>query len=254
MNIITGYRAEAHITAQQDRDTNISIFGSDTFILEVGSEMAANVISANEVQIADGLMVAQGCTAEITRGTTESMAISNGQQGMYRTDLIVARYSKDSGTAVEGMALVVIEGTPAESNPATPSYTSGTIAEGDTTVDFPLYKVNIDGISITSVDCLVSKFSVKSALDAQPYRWRIVSTGSQTWAPGSTTYTISGLTGQTGFTAWVIGLRATSRYISAVWLLSGSTLTLTVYNSSSSSVTAYVNGILTYFKNDNQIS
>lgn len=160
MNIITGYRAAAHVTAQQDRDTNIGIFGAGVYILNVGSLLAAEVISANEVQISDGLLVAEGCTAEIERGTTESLAISNGSQGMLRTDLIVARYTKDSGTGVESMALVVVEGTPAASDPSTPSYNDGTIADGDTVVDFPVYQVNIDGINISSVDALVGTVDI----------------------------------------------------------------------------------------------
>lgn len=169
MNIIAGYRGEPHITSQQLRNVNIGIFGDDACILAVGSEMAATVISANEVDIADGILVAEGCTAEITHGTVEAMAIDNGAQGMLRTDLIVARYTKNSGTGVEDMQLEVIKGTPAARNPATPSHTTGSIADGDTTVDFPLYKVHLDGISIDSVECLVDtvalvKSSVVSAL------------------------------------------------------------------------------------------
>ena len=165
MNIITGYRAEPHITAQQDRDVNIGIFGGGAMILKgVGSEMAATVISANEVEIADGTLVAEGCTAEIQYGTTESMTIENGEQGMLRVDLIVARYTKTAGTGVESMELVVIKGTSAAINPAVPSYNEGTIADGDSPVDFPLYQVNLDGISITSVDPLVSTVNVLDAI------------------------------------------------------------------------------------------
>ena len=165
MNIITGYRNEPHVTSQQLRDTNIGTFGGGTHILDVGSKMAATVISANEVQIADGLLVAEGCTAEVARGTTESMTIENGSQGMLRTDLIVARYTKTAGTAVEAMALAVIKGTPAASNPATPAYNEGLIADGDSPVDFPLYKVNLDGISITSVDALVDTISIAGMIE-----------------------------------------------------------------------------------------
>ena len=165
MNIITGYRGEPHVTSQQLRDTNIGTFGGDAYILDVGSKMAATVISANEVQIADGLLVAEGCTAEVARGTTESMTIENGGQGMLRTDLIVARYTKTAGTAIEAMELAVIKGTPAASNPATPAYNEGLIADGDSPVDFPLYKVNLDGISITSVDALVDTISIKGAIE-----------------------------------------------------------------------------------------
>ena len=155
MNIITGYRAEPHITAQQDRNVNMGIFGAGTHIVKIGSKMAATVVSANEITIADGLLVAEGCTAEIERGTSESLEIANGSQGMLRKDLIVARYTKASGTGVEDMQLAVITGTPAASNPALPSYNTGSIVQGDTLVDFPLYTVNLDGISIESVDRMV---------------------------------------------------------------------------------------------------
>ena len=171
MKIITGYRAEPHITAQQDRNVNMGIFGSGTYIVDMGSKMAATVVSANEITIANGLLVAEGCTAEIERGTSESLEIANGSQGMLRTDLIVARYTKASGTGVEDMQLAVITGTPAASNPADPSYNTGSIASGDTLVDFPLYKVSLNGIAIESVTRIpviagIAKTSDVSAVSA----------------------------------------------------------------------------------------
>lgn len=167
MEIITGYRGEPHITSQQKRNTNIGIFGQTTRIVKgVGSELAATIISANDVDIADGMVVCQGCTAEVPYGTTESMIIENGSQGMMRTDLIVVRYTKNAGTGVETMELAVIKGTPAASNPAVPSYNTGTIADGDSPVDFPIYQVNINGISITSVDPLVDKINIAEVISA----------------------------------------------------------------------------------------
>ena len=151
MNIITGYRGEPHITGQQDRDINMSIFGPGLHILDIGSDLAATIVSANEISIADGLLVADGCAAEVARGTSESMAIENGAQGMQRIDLIVARYTMVAATGVEDMELAVITGTPAASSPAVPAYTSGSIENGDTLAEFPLYRVNINGITIESV-------------------------------------------------------------------------------------------------------
>lgn len=165
MKIITGYRAEPHITAQQDRNVNMGIFGSGTYIVDMGSKMAATVVSANEITIANGLLVAEGCTAEIERGASESLEIANGSQGMLRTDLIVARYTKASGTGVEDMELAVITGTPAASNPADPSYNTGSIAAGDTLVDFPLYKISLNGISIETVTRIPSIVSVAKTSD-----------------------------------------------------------------------------------------
>ena len=165
MNIIWGYKADPHITAQQLRNTYIGIFGEDAHILDVGSELAATVVSATEIQIADGVMVGQGCTASIEHGMTESLTIANGSQGMQRKDLIVARYSKVASTGVESMTLAVITGTPASSSPADPSYNSGDIADGDSPVDFPLYRVNLNGISITSVERLVDVLSINGKFD-----------------------------------------------------------------------------------------
>lgn len=165
MNIIWGYKADPHITAQQLRNTYIGIFGEDAHILDVGSELAATVVSATEIQIADGVMVGQGCTASIEHGMTESLTIANGSQGMQRKDLIVARYSKLASTGVESMTLTVITGTPASSSPADPSYNSGDIADGDSPVDFPLYRVNLSGISITSVERLADVVSINGKFD-----------------------------------------------------------------------------------------
>lgn len=167
MKIITGYRNDPHVTSQQERDTNIAIFGPGVHILKgVEDEMAATIVSANEIQIAAGLLVAEGCTATITKGTPESVAIDNGAQGMLRTDLIVARYTRDSGTNIEDMELAVLKGAPSTRSPVTPTHTEGLIAGGDTLVEFPLYQVNINGISIDSVTCLVDKVSTHGSIQA----------------------------------------------------------------------------------------
>lgn len=164
MNIITGYRDEPHYSQQQMRDENISVYGAGTYILNVGSQMAATVVSANEITIADGLVVAEGCTAEVARGTSESITVENGEQGLLRKDLIVLRYTKDASTNVEDMQLHIIKGTSASANPARPAHTSGSITDGDTLVEFPLYEVNISGITITSVVLLAGKSQIDSVV------------------------------------------------------------------------------------------
>ena len=177
MNIITGYRNEPHVTSQQLRNTYIPIFGSDAKILDVGSKMAVTVISANEIDIADGQLICEGCTAEIAHGTTETLTIDNGTQGEQRIDLIVARYTKDSGTGVEDMQLAVIKGTESATSPAVPAHTSGLIADGDTLVEFPLYRVNINGINITSVERLVDVVNIPSAKFVSTMRKRNIAAG-----------------------------------------------------------------------------
>lgn len=62
------------------------------------------------------------------------------------------------------MQLAVVKGTPAATNPAMPAYNTGTIAAGNSPVDFPIYRVNLDGISITSVDSLVDTVNISDAI------------------------------------------------------------------------------------------
>ena len=166
MNIITGYRGEPHITSSQDRARNQGMYGAGSYIMNVGRKLQAQVISANEVRIRDGVLSHQGCVAIIENGAYDSLEISNGSQGMQRRDLIVARYTKDAETNIEDISLVVIEGTPASSNPVDPSYNTGNIQDGDSPVDMPLYRVNINGVSISGTTRLASYVQTQAEADA----------------------------------------------------------------------------------------
>lgn len=165
MEIITGYTGTPHITAAQDRAENQGTFGTGSYVLNVGSKLAATAISANEVQIADGVLSHQGCLAIIANGSYDSLPIANGSQGMNRIDLIVARYTKDSGTNVESMSLAVIQGTATSSTPSAPSYNTGDIQNGDTPVDMPLYRVRLTGISLTSITPVFTAVHTQSETD-----------------------------------------------------------------------------------------
>lgn len=164
MDIVTGYIGEPHITAVQDRDANQGCYGVDSYILGTGRKLECEIVSAQEVRVRDGALSMQGCIGTISNGAYDSLTISNGTQGMKRSDLVVARYEKNSGTNVESISLVVIEGTPAASSPATPSYNEGNIRDGDSPVDFPLYQINIDGVAIDSVTTLAPVVKTQAEL------------------------------------------------------------------------------------------
>ena len=153
MDIVTGHVGSAHVTSWQDRDLNQGIFGPDTYILNVGSKLAATIITNNEIDIADGVLVMQGCQGVVQKGTYQALTIDNGTAGMKRIDLICAEYTKVGG--VEDLDLVVVKGTPAASNPSDPSYTSGDIQNGDSPVQVPIYRVSLNGLTVESVDALV---------------------------------------------------------------------------------------------------
>lgn len=156
MDIITGYTGSPHVTAEQDRDVNIGIFGAESYVLRTGSQLKAEVSSNNEIKVRDGVIMHQGCAASIKKNTYDSLTIANGSQGMKRVDLIVARYSRDQNTKEESLVLKVIQGTPKESGPAVPGYTTGDIQAGDLIADMPLYQVTLNGLNITEVKQLFS--------------------------------------------------------------------------------------------------
>lgn len=151
MEIITGYTGKPHVTSEQDRDVNIGVVGEGSYVLQTGKQLAAEVSSNNEIKIRDGVLMHQGCTASIKKNTYDSLIIINGSQGMKRIDLIVARYEKNQDNGIESLDLKVIQGTPAESNPAAPQHTEGDIQAGDYVADMPMYQVIIEGLNITEV-------------------------------------------------------------------------------------------------------
>lgn len=157
MEIITGYTGKAHIFSEQDRDVNIGIVGEGSYVLQTGMQLEAEVSSNNEIKIRDGVLMHQGCTASIKKNTYYSLTIINGSQGMKRIDLIVARYERNQDNGAESIGLKVIQGTPAESNPAVPSHITGDIQSGDAVADMPMYKIIIDGLNITEVQKVYSE-------------------------------------------------------------------------------------------------
>lgn len=162
MQIVTGFTGANHITSNDDQGRNQGIFGTGSYVLPVRSQFAATIVSANEIQIADGEGVMQGVHFRIEPTASDVVTINNGTQGMQRRDLIVARYERASETGVESVSLAVLTGTPAASNPVTPTPTGGDILEGSALAEMPLYRVTLNGVSITAVDPL---FTVADSLE-----------------------------------------------------------------------------------------
>lgn len=169
MDIITGYVGSPHVTAEQDRDINIGIFGAESYVLRTGSQLKAEVSSNNEIKIRDGVIMHQGCAASIKKNTYDSLTIVNGSQGMKRIDLVVARYSRNQSTKVESLTLKVIQGTPVTGTPSAPGYTTGDIQAGDLVADMPLYQVVINGLNITAVKQVFNTVDTVAELNGKSY-------------------------------------------------------------------------------------
>lgn len=166
MELVTGRTGTPHVTSQQDRMLNQGTFGAGTYILNTGQLLEPQVQSSNEIRIRDGAIMVQGALGCIKVNTYDSVTIQNGNQGMQRIDLIVWQYTYDAEQDVESADWVVIQGTPAESDPQQPLYTSGDIQEGDELVQIPVFEVHLDGINVTEVKKLLSVSPDMSTLNA----------------------------------------------------------------------------------------
>ena len=192
MKIVTGYTGTPHVTSNAAQAFNQGVFGFGNFVLDVlsvwGNHFAATLTDANTVTIQDGDGLIQGVHFRIDPGTTEAVTISNGTSGYKRIDLICARYTKNALTGIEDVSLVVIEGTPDASTPTEPTYNAGSVLNGDSPVDFPLYKVSIDGLTPT----LTALFEVNPLSILPPDITRVVSVGGYAGTSGDLTISATG--------------------------------------------------------------
>ncbi len=161
MKIVTGYTGTPHVTSNAVQGFNQGIFGGGNCVLGVGNKFEAELTNVNTVTISDGEGIMQGVHFRIDPGTNETVNISNGTTGYQRIDYICARYEKNTITGAESVSLVVVEGTPAADTPVAPVVNTGDILLGGTPVDFPLYKVELDGLTptISSMFEVVGAFS-----------------------------------------------------------------------------------------------
>lgn len=155
MELITGLGSATHITALQDACWHRGIWSSDC-ILQFGNNLNPSIISNNEIQIQSGIGSVQGRFFIVEPNTYDSVTINNGTGGENRIDLIVAQYQKNEETQVESMTWEVIQGTPSADTPVAPSYTQGNIDNGDILVQFPVFQVNIEGITLSSINTLMN--------------------------------------------------------------------------------------------------
>ena len=158
VNIVTGMTGVAHITSDDDRCFNSSVFGKGKYVFDYGKKFSPNIINNNLVRIHDGMCINQGTQMGIELNEYEDVIIENGVSGSKRNDLIVMRYERNADTSIEKASLVVIKGT-VGATATDPSYTSGNILDGgDLIDDMPLFRVKIESLTITAVDQLFEEY------------------------------------------------------------------------------------------------
>jgi hypothetical protein len=160
LNLVTGRTGNAHVTSDNARAFNSQVFGTGTYLIDYGAKFAPTIVDNNTVRIGDGMLIHQGTQMGIDIDSYEDVIIENGSSGYNRNDLIVMRYTKNRDTQIESISLVVMKGTPSNTTPVDPTYTTTNILDGTgLSTDVPICRVRLSSLTITSVDNLIESNS-----------------------------------------------------------------------------------------------
>lgn len=165
--LITGYWGEPHVTAENDRGINASIFGKGRYVLETGQQFRAEYIGDNTVRMYDGKLMNNGAAAGITAGEYVDLTVANAGQGKKRNDFIVFQYEKD-GTGIETGKFVVVQGTETSGTASDPILKQQDLLSNEATLDqYPLYRVFVSGTAIGTPEktFTVKAIATKAELD-----------------------------------------------------------------------------------------
>lgn len=99
VEIITGHTGKEHVTAEAAGALHAGVIGTGKYVLAGGNQFAAEIVSNNLIKIKSGELVNQGRHMRIPVNSYEEVTIQNGTQKMYRSDLIVMRYKKNTSCA-----------------------------------------------------------------------------------------------------------------------------------------------------------
>lgn len=176
--LVTGSHGgdDPHVESKHDALMHAAMLGRGGYILKTRNwTMKPTAKDANNITIPAWDLVVEGRQIYIAAPT--DVNIQSGSQGQKRRDLIVARYALNSGTGVETVTLEAIKGKPSSDTPADPGIETGSIIGGAIVSDLPLCRVNLDGITITSIDTLVNVLQpledVWDSLTQRSTTWRV---------------------------------------------------------------------------------
>lgn len=176
--LVTGSHGgdDPHVESKHDALMHAAMLGRGGYILKTRNwTMKPTAKDVNNITIPAWDLVVEGRQIYIAAPT--DVNIQSGSQGQKRRDLIVARYALNSGTGVETVTLEAIKGKPSAATPADPGIETGSIIGGAIVSDLPLCRVNLDGITITSIDTLVNVMQpledVWDSLTQRSTTWRV---------------------------------------------------------------------------------
>lgn len=140
-------------------------------ILNRFNNLACTKLTDNSVRLDSGVYSLRGFLLHVEPGTTINLAIDSGTAGQKRNDLIVAELVKSGGgTGIDTLQFKVIKGASTSGTPADPALVQQDVnASAGTTCQEALFRVKLDGVTITTIEAVASLIgnaaSLATALD-----------------------------------------------------------------------------------------
>lgn len=159
MAVLINGNGYSPVTAQQDADLYAGIIGNATTILGVGEKMAATIIDANTIRVADGEMVSQGRRIHIDAGEYDDFTIPTGAANTTRYYIIGYRlYSDSNGNELAEKFVRQVAS-------ATTVIQEASLRDGAAESYVSLYRVQQDGFTISNVSAIARTNGVLGIID-----------------------------------------------------------------------------------------
>ena len=207
VELVTGYSGvgedgepNRHVSSAEDGARQAGTLGLGCYALSTGSKLSATMEDANTLVVADGDAIMNGRHVSLPDPT--SFTIPTGVQGRKVSNLAVLRYEK-AADSVESVTPLVLTGEPSAGTPTDPAHNEGSILDGDSPVDMPLYRVITDGINAEDPEPLFDVLAPMAELRGAISRTGPVTVVSNQWGE---------------ITAWSVGSVVT---VSARWTSPG---------------------------------
>ena len=161
----TAPEAEPHIYAEDDAAIYQAICGPDG-VFEIGQQCESQVISNNKVRVKDGVIIIGGHFARIPYGDYIDFEIANGQAGKKRNDILIAKFTTTGSGGIDTFTGVVKQGAAVTGTATDPALTQNDLYQNGKIRELPLYRVKLDGLSITEVEPMFNLIPTIPTLNA----------------------------------------------------------------------------------------
>lgn len=168
----------ADISAENMAAAFHAVIGSSG-ILNRFNNLACTKLTDNSVRLDSGVYSLRGFLLHVEPGTTVDLAIDSGTAGQKRNDLIVAELVKSGGgTGIDTLQFKVIKGASTSGTPADTALVQQDVnASAGTTCQEALYRVKLDGVTITTIEPIASLIGNAASLGTALDNRSIIETG-----------------------------------------------------------------------------